>query len=288
MAVLLWKSPPSLRHTLSVEWTRCISSSICDQEVYSYDSDIPEHVRTLVYSLDGGTLMKTIDPLLSKSVRDALDTKKTVVILHLGDEDCVFPPEAYPSDTTVVRSYYHPKYIDRCVIVPLGYSNFFTQQSIQYEERPLMWSFSGCVIGRPHRVHMLKIFSTWSKQNEVHITRDFNSSDGLERRDYRDIMNRSVFIPCSAGYTSAECFRTWEALEAGCIPITCRTLGSLPNYYDRWAEACRLPPIPWPQLETWEDIFSLDVTAPWKAQCETWWEHAKKYTFGIVVKKEER
>ena len=277
MSVLLWRDVPSLRDNLNIEWTRrlCVSA----RELYSSTYTAPSDAKTIIFIVEG---RYALPPLLMQSVNENVAHGKRVVMIHLSDEDCVFPPENYPRGATIIRSYYHPKYDGLCLFVPLGYSNFFNDQVRVHPVRPLMWSFAGCLIMRPHRQHMLSVFSRWSSSYEVHISSDCNSSDGLPRAEYRDMMSRSVFVPSSAGFTNAECYRTWEALEAGCIPITCTTLGSLPHYYDQMAKACNLPPIPWPQLTTWEDVFSLDLTIPWKEKCDAWWKIAKEKAFSLI------
>jgi len=54
----------------------------------------------------------------------------------------------------------------------------------------------------------------------VHFNRGFNSPDGLPLMEYRSWLLGAVFGICPIGRFNLDCFRLYEVMEAGAIPVT--------------------------------------------------------------------
>ena len=106
----------------------------------------------------------------------------------------------------------HPKILQ----IPLGYMKniFFQKESLEISVKPikdrlLTWSFCGTV--NKDRDEMLTVFKKWLP---THAHR-FN----LPPQDMFDIYKNSIFVPNGRGATSLDCFRLYEAILAGAIPV---------------------------------------------------------------------
>ena len=203
----------------------------------------------------------------------------TYCILHLSDEELT--PVVYPASCACVfRNYYNPTIKDpRIVYLPLGYKSGFPTHVSASKEYD--WVFAGD-IKKSDRRDMSQALHSVGKNGYVHTIQGFNSSDCLPVKDYATLMMSSWFAPSPIGSKNAECFRTWEALEAGTIPIVPDSSPfhyiSIPHYYDTLVKACGFnEPVPFPVLTSWKDI----ETVPWEQapalqqKCVEWWDRFK-------------
>ena len=53
----------------------------------------------------------------------------------------------------------------------------------------------------------------------AHITQSFGGPEALDVQAYADLLADTVFALCPRGNVSVDCFRVYEALEAGAIPV---------------------------------------------------------------------
>jgi hypothetical protein len=104
------------------------------------------------------------------------------------------------------------------MILPLGYSNGVSNKLLPKpaSTRRYSWSFAGETTraSRPEMVAALKSSGTYI----CHST-DAGNSPPLAPSAYQDILRETVFAPSPMGRLNLECFRLYEALENGCIPI---------------------------------------------------------------------
>lgn len=169
----------------------------------------------------------------------------------------------------------------KCIYVPLMFlmNDFLSpihEQSGEYEKpasaRPYRWSFMGG-INKSSRRQMFEVMQT-IPNGAHHLTMGWMTEDALGPRDYRTVMNHSVFVPCPAGWANLESYRTWEALEAGCIPLVERREG-----YDYFSLALGSHPLP--TFDSWEQvpgfIATLDENAieGLRSTCSSWWKNYK-------------
>jgi len=86
-------------------------------------------------------------------------------------------------------------------------------------------------------------------------------------------MDDSIFVPCPAGWQNLESFRTWEALEAGCIPIVERR-----PQFDYYAALCEDYPFPsvtdWAEAAPVLEMSDTDLEAL-RQRCADWWQERK-------------
>lgn len=147
--------------------------------------------------------------------------------------------------------------------------------------RKFKWSFIGALKGNrevilnrlmPHKPFFYKKISYW------------NSNDSLTTADYRNVLLSTQFVPSMKGNYSFDCFRTYEALEAGSIPITNVA------YYRELAKICGFNEEP-PFVDfgdNLDEIFnrSEEEIESLRRVCFWWWTSFKIQTkgrFGKVI-----
>jgi len=90
-------------------------------------------------------------------------------------------------------------------------------------EKPYIWSFLGQVKGKPTRENMLAELKQVRGEHFIHITEKWNDAKQISVQEYKQILSDSIFVPCPSGWGGdrglKDCFRLYEALEAGSIPI---------------------------------------------------------------------
>jgi hypothetical protein len=191
-------------------------------------------------------------------------------IILLSDENLLEPCEWLhdPACKFLFRNYLHPLYIrhPKVTVFGLGYKrNFLTHcLTIPVEERSTLWSFAGTPHGE--RSVVLDMFKDL-KPNEVHACSGFGADDGISTEDYVSMLNDSQFALCLLGQESADTFRLYEALEAGCIPVTINRSNQFdirPSY--------------------WHGVFYGETDLPFIA--EDSWEKAKEKMIHIIENNE--
>lgn len=95
---------------------------------------------------------------------------------------------------------------------------------------------------------------------------------GIEYREYLENMARAKFVPCPSGPETADTFRLFEALEAGCVPI-----GDGGNYWPfLFGEE-----VPFPIVSDWSVLPSLmpELLRGWPQSSNRvygWWQLYKR------------
>lgn len=214
-------------------------------------------------------------------------------IILLSDENLTEPLEFLhdPSCLFLARNYIHPMYLSNPKVITfgLGYKRGFNNEEIQIanvKDRALTWSFAGTLHGT--RPEMLQVFKDIDL-NAVHTCSGFGAADGLGVSAYRKLLNNSKFALCPPGQDSTDTFRIYEALEAGCIPVTLNNAVSkesnrmtwklLPSYWHGIFEEDRLPFI---HAESWAEAKKLMLqtisnndTQRMQVECQTFWKNQK-------------
>lgn len=95
---------------------------------------------------------------------------------------------------------------------------------------------------------------------------------GINYREYLENMARSKFVPCPSGPETADTFRLFEALEAGCVPIA-----DSGNYWPYLFDE----PVPFPVVSNWEVLPSLmpQLLSEWPESSNrvySWWQNYKR------------
>jgi hypothetical protein len=207
----------------------------------------------------------------------AFRSHRNTFLLHLSDEQFHGGYEAYANFTGVFRNYWSAIFNPASVkILPLGFSNGLARriQPKLASERQHLWSFAGEAsrASRPEMVAALKDTSP-----HLCCATDKKGTAALAPDTYRELLEDSVFAPCPMGRLNLECFRLYEALESGAIPIVERrpTL----DYF-----AKLLGPNPIMQVRSWaaarDNIRSLAADPPRLNQLQrailSWWDMHKQ------------
>lgn len=81
----------------------------------------------------------------------------------------------------------------------------------------------GQVKNKPTREKMLLKLKNVKGEHFLHITEKWDDENQISITEYKKILADSIFVPCPSGWGGAvglkDCFRLYETLEAGSIPI---------------------------------------------------------------------
>lgn len=213
---------------------------------------------------------------------------KNAFLVHFLDENFEGRYEIYSNFKGVLRCFWSDVFDPQRVMkMPLGYTNGTGKAGgtiSKATERTFLWSFVGDVnkSTRPDVARELAsiephfLFST-SRAPGITV---LDSVRGVPRclppDEFSRILLDSMFSPCPMGNVQLECFRVYESLECGAIPIVERRLtldyfrkllGDHPMPTVRsWAEARRMIR---KMLRNPDDIDSL------QRQCIDWWRQYK-------------
>ena len=148
---------------------------------------------------------------------------KPIIIVHLSDEFGNRPEYTNLASYTKLLLHqhhfgYHYPYNNykNIIQIPLGYMSgmFNNKKPFDFKckslsERKYKWSFIGNM--KQDRLEIIDKFS--KKFNEKFVGNNITSSEML------NIYNDSIFIPNGRGFNRVDCFRIYEAILSGSIPI---------------------------------------------------------------------
>ena len=158
---------------------------------------------------------------------------KPFVIFHLSDE--------YGKDTNYYKLYnkydcikilFHQynfnniNYKTNSHQIPLGYVTGFLDYNKNNINNNKIHDFSFVGALKSDRLEMLKEFYKKFKKKNIKIGRTNWSDPNLQNvkpADLFDIYNNSVFVPIGRGNISLDCFRLYETIVAGAVPVICGT-----------------------------------------------------------------
>lgn len=161
---------------------------------------------------------------IGKYVRRFRERGMPLGIIHLSDEWLKAPVSFYADASFIFRNYFRPEVMDKdkCHYLPLGYRAGFTSKLVSKEirDRRYTWSFAGAL--KASRKIMLESAEK-IPGGRHHLTagafQPTNGPQPLGISEYSGLLGDTVFALCPRGNESLDCFRLYEALEAGCIPI---------------------------------------------------------------------
>jgi hypothetical protein len=209
-------------------------------------------------------------------------------LAHFLDENFDGGYERYENFRGVFRGHwsnvFNANYIRK---MPLGYCNGLPrrEQLIPAAERNYVWSFAGHVdkSSRPEmaeelaRVEPHYLFSSSPVPGFVTPLSTPEHRRLLAPSAYYDLLFDSTFSPCPMGNVNLECFRLYEALECGSIPIVERRW-TMDYFRTLFGEH------PIPTVGSWREgrslIHSL-LSAPQdlnalQNKCMDWWNNYKR------------
>lgn len=212
-----------------LDWLNTLFKDIQKDIEVQYD---PNKIRT-----DKNTVLICNHAVPYRFVLDQLrhNGKKYVVVL-LSDENLYDPCEWLhdPNCLGLFRNYVNPTQIQhpKVQVFGLGYKKQFSQFCKLIEtDRTFTWCFAGTAHGE--RAKMLEIFKKFGS-SVTHNCSGFGASDSLDTEQYAEMLKESIFALCPPGQDSNDTFRLYEALEAGCIPVTLRRSDQFDIYPSYW------------------------------------------------------
>lgn len=209
---------------------------------------------------------------------------KKYVLVSLSDENLIDPCEWLhdPHCIKSFRNYIHPALIKHPKVTTfgLGYKRELQNyiKSIKVE-RDTIWCFAGTPHGE--RASMLSLFKDLAP-NKTHCCSGFGAKDGLETQEYARILKQSKYALCPPGQDSMDSFRLYEALEAGCIPVTLKYSNQFKIYPSYWHGIFYGEyELPFIMEESWEDCVNKVKTISEseflnkQKECNTLWNKWK-------------
>jgi hypothetical protein len=139
------------------------------------------------------------------------------------------------------------EYGSNVITVPLNVPQLFLhavgKETRVNDDRRYIWSFvgDGQKQDRPEMLRNLKAL----QPHFLHTYDGWNVPNALKPADYARILSDSIFAPSPSGNMHAECYRTYEALHCGAVPIVTT------RYYEKHFEA------PFPVADNWQEACSL-------------------------------
>ena len=197
-----------------LDWLRYLFSDVQqDIEIEPDPTKIKTNKNTVLICNHAVPYRYVLDELRSK--------QKRYGIVLLSDENLIDPCEWLhdPQCLGLMRNYVHPGQLThpKVKVFGLGYKSGFCDHLSGNGIRDLQWSFAGTPHGE--RKQMLDMF-TDLKPNRSAFCSGFNAKDGLDTAEYAKLLESSKYALCPPGQDSMDSFRIYEALEAGCVPVT--------------------------------------------------------------------
>jgi len=149
------------------------------------------------------------------------------LLIHLSDETGKRPPQHYNrivgEDGLVLRQYHFSHYKlpsrPRVLTMPLGYaaeapfsanSCEASQSARSFTQRDYDWAFIGTVYA--HRKEMVNHLSNDTRFRKHYVGQ-------LPAANMLEVYKKSTFVPVGRGHTNLDCFRIYESIISGAIPV---------------------------------------------------------------------
>jgi hypothetical protein len=185
------------------------------------------------------------------------------VLYHMSDEFVEVGRDLYEHCNLVIRNGSINDSVagdGRCVQIPLGYVNGLGNDAQWFRpssERKCTFAFLG-TLKNERMTDMLVAFERLTGPHVVRTTNSFAAATSRFDRTTVTIYRNAIFVPNPKGNWNPECFRLYDCLEWGCIPLTKRYHDSSYHhaYFDRL-----LGRNPLPIFETWNEAvdFAQDL-----------------------------
>lgn len=213
---------------------------------------------------------------------------RNAFLVDMSDEFYDFDPEIYVNFRGVIRMYWSDVFRpERVRFLPLGYAGVKGDGPdvvAPSTTRQYVWSFLGQMnkSSRPDmanglaRVEPHLLFATDELPGMVMWNRGPSGARRYSQAENKAILMDSIFAPCPMGNVNLECFRVYEALECGTIPILEKRF-RFDYFRSLWGEH----PVPtfssWSEASRWigrmlERPAEIDVL---QRRCTEWWRDYK-------------
>lgn len=186
------------------------------------------------------------------AINQVLEGMPWALVVLTGDEGSTFPWKQleHPNMRLWVMHLREDPADERVFPMPNGYGPECRQWLAKgYPERPLDWFFAGQV-NHSRRAEMLQALPMGGKW-KYHLLTTPGFLQGMSQAEYFGYMGHAKIAPCPSGPRTVDTFRTYEALEAGCIPIADAATPEGPML-DFWSMV--LPGVDVPTIRDWKSF----------------------------------
>lgn len=211
-------------------------------------------VEGCVFIFNGRTHVDYVD-----IINERINRYRWVMVLLCGDEEWDFPWRdlKHPNMRLYVMQA-RPEHAELERFIPGGwYPRTRELLSVNGERsaadgRPLDWSFIGQITHERRQEFAEVADQLGFVAGGAHVFRatDRYLSDDTPRHEYFEVMAESKVVPSPSGPFSVDCARTFEALEAGCIPVVDRKT-AYAGEFDYWALLFGTDLYPFPATNDW-------------------------------------
>lgn len=214
---------------------------------------------------------------------------RNAFLVHFLDETYEGGYERYNNFRGVLRCFWSNAFdSSRVMKMPLGYCSGMARGARPIQRasaRKYLWSFVGEVnkSSRPDMARALAsvgphfLRATDQPTGPAPLKSLDGNSQPLSPAEFSGILFNSVFSPCPMGNVNLECFRVYEALECGSIPIV-EKRWSL-DYFKNLLGDHPLPTVrSWPEARRTigrmvENPAQIDAL---QERCVSWWDRYKR------------
>lgn len=212
---------------------------------------------------------------------------KNAFLVHFLDENYEGGYDVYRNFRGVFRCFWSDVFNEDFLLrMPIGYQNGMGKGPLPEPatRRKFIWSFIGQAgkSSRPDAVRALAsvephfLFSTDEVRGFTFVSGTEDRPRRLPAADAAQILRDSMFAPCPMGNANIECYRFYEALECGAIPIVEKRLTL--DYY-----RSLLGDHPVPTVRSWNEARHLvnrlmqhpEQMDQLQQTCVAWWRDYK-------------
>lgn len=214
---------------------------------------------------------------------------KNAFLVHFLDENYEGHYDLYRNFRGVFRCFWSDAFIEgHLKPLPLGYNDGMARCGRPLQpatRRRYVWSFLGAASKstRPDAVRALApvephfLFSTEDVPGLAILNRVHGVSRKFPPEEFTQVLQDSAFSPCPMGNVNIECFRVYESLECGAIPIVEKR--ATLDYYRKL-----LGDHPMPTVRSWSEARRMitrmlrnpDDIDVLQQQCIAWWDGYKR------------
>lgn len=211
-----------MKKNLRVEWitfskTDPVTQGIWDQTFISDVLDSLKHYQSdrVVVILNGSTNYDR-----AKEINNYLSQFEKVLVIITSDENSLFDTECFSHPDIIIYSQYPTEEKSKNVDfwLPISYTPHIRQTLKENgipKKKEYDWFFSGQVTHESRE----KLAEKLETLENGYLFKSKGFTQGLNKKEYGKLLAKSKIVPSPSGAVKPEAFRTYEALEAGCVPI---------------------------------------------------------------------
>lgn len=227
--------------------------------------DAKHHVT--VDGLDGAVVVIPVpyQKHLVREINAELAKLKWCVVILTSDEENLFPIDALAHpNMRIFSQYYNSKYKSDIHWLPIGAAHSFNGE---FPHKDKDFAFAGQVTHQAREDFVAEL----RKRDDGVLIETQGFAQGLEPEDYFKLLSSAKVAPAPRGNVSPDTFRTWEAIEAGAVPIATGK---------EWHEET-FGGVPFPIIENYEQVNgyindSIRFYPMFNNQIQAWWIMAKR------------